>query len=229
MLKKKASHKNRIATAISRFFLTVRAIVLSPKDFFENMTDEGGWLEPFKFFLCCASVYAFMTSLTGFSLIHWLARLYPEIALDFNGMQALLLFFIHFQALLLLMIASSFVISLASMMALHFLGGNGSYESTYRVLSCCWVVLLVSWIPLIGLLAGLYFFVLVWHGLSKVHEIEGWKAIAGVLGGSTAVSLFSFVICLSITGMLGGFGQQRAIDAETERVPQSNYWPGPQN
>jgi hypothetical protein len=193
---------SNLASALTSYFLTVKAIVTSPREFFQQMDKDGGWLEPFIFFLTSAAINAFLGVSLMLGVVHAiLASVSPGSLELFSELNPLLLAFVWFQAQLLCMIAGSFILSFAITIAMHFLGGTGNFLSTYRVLSCCWVVLLVSWIPVIGGLLGLYFFVPAWFGLSKAHELDGWKALLGVFAGTFAATVVAFLLCLPLSAM----------------------------
>lgn len=199
--KRKKKQESFLLDLISNFFMAVKTSVLSPRVYFNEIIDNGSWLEPFTFFSICASVYSLMSLATGFSFIGLIAKANPDMPLP-SGMTSPLFFFICFLSYLLAMMIGSFVLSFATTVLLNMLGGKAGFQATYRVMSACWVVLLVSWIPFVGPLLGLYFFVLAWIGLSKEHEIPGWKSMLGVLGGSLGTTVVSVICCIVVVGML---------------------------
>jgi hypothetical protein len=61
------------------------------------------------------------------------------------------------------------------------LGGSGSYEGTVRFLSYASAVMVVSWIPLIGLVFGFYQLYLYIVGGMIVHNVSMAKSAIAVL------------------------------------------------
>ncbi len=174
---------------ISNFALTAKAIVLHPKQFFDDITWDCGWREPLSFFAVCAGAFSLMLSLVLTFCVNQFAAIDPQIAVALRETTSLGYFAICFAVLFVGAMLGSLLISFFTTVALHFLGGKGSFQRTYLALSCCWIVMFVSWIPLVGWIPALYFFYLAYIALSKAHEIPGWKGLVGLVVGPGCVTL----------------------------------------
>ena len=163
--------------------------MFQPREFFEGITWDGGWRDPLLFFAVCAAAYSLMLSTVLTLTLGGFAASDPQFPAEVKGMIFPGYFVISFLALFVCAMLGSLTMSFVTTIALHFLGGTGSFQRTYTVLSCCWIVMLVTWIPLIGWIPGLYFFYLAYLGLSKAHEVPGWKGIAGLFIGPGVLTL----------------------------------------
>lgn len=193
---------------LKNYFLTVKGILLSPKTFFSEIEWDSGWKEPLIFFSFSALIFALALSTTMTMFVSFLANSSPAVAAELKETGLLLYFLIYLGFSFGSMLISSQIISASTTFALHFLGGTGSFQRTFTALSCCWVVLLFSWIPLIGWIPALYFFYLAWLGLAKAHEVPGWKAITALVLGPGLV-FGSIAIILVVTGLGLLFGTAR--------------------
>ncbi len=182
---------------LRNFAITVKGILLSPKLFFDEISWDMGWKDPNLFFLTCAAVHAAALSFTASTIISMFAVTSPALADELKHMGGLpVYFFIYFGVVLLASYIGSHVISFTTTIALHLLGGSGSFQRTYTALSCCWVVLLYDWIPVLGWFAGLYFFYLAFQGLAKAHNVSGWKGILALMLGPGCIAVLIGVIML---------------------------------
>ena len=188
----------KIKTICLNFLLTVKAILLSPRVFFEQMisSGEGDWRESFYFFCACAAINAFMHTLMSYSVFRFIAGIHPVLLKLLDSIQSPLFWFVVFMSLFLMLISGALIVSAATAFIAKACGGKGTYLDTYKVIVCSSVVLLYSWIPYIGSPFSLYYFVLVWYGLCMAHELKGWKTFVSLVGGSTvyvsvsSISLF---------------------------------------
>lgn len=181
---------------LANFFTTVKALVLQPRTFFNEIEWDCGWKDPILFFTVCSAVYALGTALcinsvTNSKLEYIRSMTAGTIDLPGTNFSFLPVFGITF----ILALLCSQIFSFATAVCLHLLGGSGTLQRTYLALACCWVVMLVDWIPLIGWIPGLYFFYLAYLGLARAHEVPGWKAIIGITLGSVSVVLSTMALC----------------------------------
>ncbi|AKJ38487.1 YIP1 family protein [Methanosarcina barkeri] len=61
------------------------------------------------------------------------------------------------------------------------LGGTGSYEGTVRFISYATAVLVLSWIPIVGWIAGIYGIYLYIVGGMHVHDVSMARSVIAVL------------------------------------------------
>lgn len=181
----------------------VKTLLLHPSDFFEAIDLNGSWLQPLLFLLPCIIVNALMNSIIGVNILDSLAKMAPDTAADIATFRGAF-FASTFSVLSIGMLIGTFLVSLSVAIALHFLGGRGGFQATYRVLACSWIVLLVTWIPFIGLILGMYFFIPATIGLAKAHSVSRWKALAGLCVGPLILTVASTIIIVVFSGV-GGF------------------------
>ena len=139
------------------FFRTSKAILLSPKVFFQGMRRDGGFLNPFLYLLSCIVFHVLVFGLLQKSPLFMLRTLI--LGLIFPLITAGILF---------LLITKVFKAS-------------GSYEAAFRVNAYASAVNLLSWLPLIGLLFEFYRIYLLVVGLSFVFSIKMTRAFLAIL------------------------------------------------
>lgn len=184
------------------FLVTVKGILLSPNRFFEEITWDSGWKESIVFFAICLGIFALALSI-GFTWIFNATFLQEPAVLaalkemGFPYRHVFLMYLVFFFGSGMI---GSQLISFATTIALHLLGGTGSMQRTFTALSCCWSVLLFEWIPLVGWLGGLYFFYLAYVALAKAHNVPGWKGLASLFLGTGAIWLL-FAAIIFVAGL----------------------------
>jgi hypothetical protein len=85
---------------------------------------------------------------------------------------------------------------------------NAGYEGTFRVGAYSAVTTLVSWIPIIGLIASLYGIYLAIMGIREVHNTSTGKAAIVVLIPAVVVFLL-VVLIIAVIGAAIFFGTQQ--------------------
>ena len=141
----------------SSFYQTSKAIILSPKVFFQEMRRDGGFLNPFLYMLYCIVFHVLVFGLLQKDPMFMLRTLI--LGLIFPMITAAILF---------LIITKLFKAS-------------GSYETVFRVNAYASVVNLLSWLPLIGLLFEFYRIYLIVVGLSFAFSIKMTRAFLAIL------------------------------------------------
>ncbi len=166
----------RIGSPTARGFLgTARTVLVSPKAFFQAMPVEGGFFQPYIFYLLSASV--FLAATLGLTLAGP-AGLAPQILIA-AGLIPLLPFLDA---------------ALLHLFVVKFVDGTGSYESTFRVVCYASAVNLVSWVPLVGLVGQLYEIYLVALGASIVHRAGMGRTLLAVV--ATALVFLTLTMLL---------------------------------
>ncbi len=156
---------------IKSFLDVVRQVFVKPSDFYQHMPVTGGFPSPLIFLAICLGVAALIAALIAGSAVLFLKVLIFGLIFAFIGAGIL-----HF-------------------IAQQFFDGKGSYEGTYRVVAYAGAVNLLSWIPVVGFLAGLYGFYLQIVGLEKVHKITTGQAVVTVL-----IALAVYIILALLVG-----------------------------
>jgi hypothetical protein len=181
---------------VQSFIRTVRNVVTAPAGFFRGLIGHSDLVNPLIFAIICYEVAAILGGLLalvgvggerGFgsflvSLI--LAPVFAAIGL-FIGAGILHL-------LVMLIVGSR----------------NAGFAGTFRVSAYSSVTSLVSWIPVIGLIASLYGIYLAIVGVREVHNTSTGKAALVVLIPAAVVFLLVLVI-VALVGAALFFGAQQ--------------------
>lgn len=146
----------------NNYFEQVKQILLHPKKFFQSMPKTGGTGNALLFLTLSLLVNAAANGLITMNMpiAVTLLILYP-LSITIGGM------FVNFVAVAM--------------------GGSGSYSSTLKVYCYSSVILLLSWIPIVGLVASFYSWYLFYQGFKRVHELDFAKTfvvllISGLIG-----------------------------------------------
>ena len=139
------------------FFGTSKAILLSPKVFFQGMRRDGGFLNPFLYLLSCIAFHVLIFGLLQKNPLFMLRTLI--LGLIFPLITAGILFII---------ITKVFKAS-------------GSYEAAFRINAYASAVNLLSWLPIIGLLFEFYRIYLLVVGLSAAFSMKMTRAFLAIV------------------------------------------------
>lgn len=181
---------------VQSFVDTVRRLVQGPTDFFRGITRAGDFINPAIFALICYEVFVILGGILA------LAGVSGDQG--FGGLIASIILAPIFLAIGLLI--GSGIIHL--LVRLIVGPRNAGFEATFRVVSYSQVVNLVSWIPFIGPLLGLYGIYLGIVGVREVHGTSTGKAALVVLI-PVAVVLLLVLMLVFLVGAALFFGTQR--------------------
>src|SRR5215216_4614256 len=191
-----AGDEFRYTDPVQSFISTVQRVVLQPVEFFRGILRQGDLINPLIFAIICYEVAAILgglLSLVGFSgsrgfgafiISIILAPIFAAIGL-FIGARILHL-------LVMLIVGSR----------------NSGFEGTFRVGAYASVTSLVSWIPIIGLIASLYGIYLAIVGIREVHNTTTGRAAIVVIIPAVVVFLLILLIIAAI-GAAIFFGTQQ--------------------
>lgn len=152
---------------LTGYYRTAKEVILTPKIFFESMPTTGGFKEPSIFLALGCSVSTILSCLLTLHIFN--------IPIGIIGA-----------------VFGSFVFAGIAFGVAKALGGKGTFEATFRVFAYSSCLQLLYWIPLVGLVVGLYGLVLAYLGIKKVHELSPVKSgaivlVTGVLAAIVAV------------------------------------------
>lgn len=139
------------------FFRTSKAILLSPKVFFQGMRRDGGFRNPFLYLLSCIVFHVLIFGLLQKNPVFMLRSLI--LGLIFPLITAGILFFI----------------------ITKLFKASASYETAFRVNAYASAVNLLSWLPIIGLLFEFYRIYLIVLGLSFAFSIKMTRAFLAIV------------------------------------------------
>ena len=143
---------------MNSFIKVMKTVLVKPNDFYQHMPTTGGFSPPFVFLVVCLGVSGILAAIiAGVDVFLFLKLLIFGAIFSFIGAGIL------------------------HLIAQQFFEGKGAYEGVYRTVAYAGVVNLLTWIPVVGFLAGLYGLYLQIVGLEKVHKITAGQAVITVL------------------------------------------------
>jgi hypothetical protein len=156
---------------LNSFIGVMKTVLVRPNDFYQHMPVTGGYSPPFVFLLVCLGVSGILAAIIA-------------------GVDVFL-----FLKLVLFGAIFSFIgAGILHLIAQQFFEGKGTYEGVYRTVAYAGVVNLLTWIPVVGFLAGLYGLYLQIVGLENVHKITAGQAVVTVLIAFAIYIIFGLVV-----------------------------------
>ncbi|RLG13243.1 MAG: hypothetical protein DRN71_05240 [Candidatus Nanohalarchaeota archaeon] len=168
------------------FIEKAKMIFLNPKGFFDIMPQTGGYKDPIIFLSIIYVIFSIFTSLIA--MVGSDSLLSGVIGLVISPV-----------IVLIIVIPLMFLMALIYHILLKIVGGNGTYESTFKVIAYSSVPALLSWIPYVGWVLGFYQLYIVLTGYSKVHNISALRVLM-VLLIPVIILIIIFIILLVIVG-----------------------------
>ena len=179
-----------LSDPIHSFIDTVRRVVLQPVSFFASLPQSRNLVNPLVFALICIEIYTILGGLLGLvrvgtnrGLGSFIASI---IAAPIGGAIGLFILAAILHLLVRLVVGA----------------GNSGFEATFRVAAYAAVVNLVSWIPLVGWLLGLYGIYLSVVGIREMHGTTTGKAALVVLIPAGVILLLVLVGLLAAGAVL---------------------------
>ncbi|HEX5505877.1 MAG TPA: YIP1 family protein [Thermomicrobiales bacterium] len=168
----------RATQPVEDFFATAQQVAFQPREFFARLPRRGDYAGPLLFFVICVEVSTFFGGLLKLASVPWRYGPAWQQAPETVGGWLAALVFAPLGATIGLFILAGIV----HLLALLVLGaGNAGFEATFRVVAYTGVTNLVSWIPVVGPLVGLYGIYLAIVGLRELHGTTTGKAALVVL------------------------------------------------
>jgi hypothetical protein len=183
---------------VQSFINAVRGVVTAPVGFFRGIRREGDFVNPLIFAIICYEISAILGGLLGL------------VGVGMGGTQGFGSFLI---GIILAPIGAAIGLFIGAgilhLLVMLIVGSrNSGYEGTFRVGAYSSVTSLVSWIPIIGLIASLYGIYLAIVGIREVHTTTTGKAALVVLIPAIVVFIL-IVILIFAVGALFYFGTQQ--------------------
>ena len=170
-----------LSNPVESFADTVRRVVLQPVGFFAGLPRSGSLLNPLVFALICTEISVVLGGILGLvgvreGFVAGYGFQVPENQ-DFGEFIGSVIFAPIGSAISVFVIAG-----IAHLLVMLIVGTtNSGFRATFRVASYASVTSLVSWIPIIGGLLGLYGIYLAVVGIREMHETTTGKAVIVVL------------------------------------------------
>ena len=183
---------------VQSFINTVRTVVTAPVGFFRGIRREGDFVNPLIFAIICYEVSAILGGLLSL------------VGVSMGGTRGFGSFLI---GIILAPIGAAIGLFIGAgilhLLVMLIVGSrNAGFEGTFRVGAYSAVTTLVSWIPIIGLIASLYGIYLAIVGIREVHNTTTGRAALVVLIPAVVVILLVLLIIAAI-GAAIFFGTQQ--------------------
>jgi hypothetical protein len=183
---------------VQSFINAVRGVVTAPVGFFRGIRRQGDFVNPLIFAIICYEVSAILGGLLGL------------VGVGMGDAQGFGSFLI---GIILAPIGAAIGLFIGAgilhLLVMLIVGSrNSGYEGTFRVGAYSSVTSLVSWIPIIGLIASLYGIYLAIVGIREVHNTTTGKAAIVVLIPAVVVFLLVLLLIAAIGAALF-FGTQQ--------------------
>lgn len=194
---------------------TWKEVMQSPSDFYREMPKTGGYVDPLTFAAISFIIYALLTSLLTLLFGHaYMGGMYGGM---YDGMYDGARGFGFFAILMTVIftpiagIISLFIEAAILYIIYKILGGTGSYEGTVRFICYATAVLVLSWIPFLGWIVGIYGIYLYIVGGMYVHDVSMTRSVIAVLLPALLVFLFMAIIIAGLFALSGLFPFQTIL------------------
>lgn len=189
---------------------TWKEVMQSPSDFYREMPKTGGYTDPLTFAAISFIIYALLAALLTVLFGHgiYMGGMYGGMYEGMYGSARGFGFFAVLMTLIITPIAgiiSLFIEAAILYIIYKILGGTGSYEGTVRFISYATAVLVLSWIPIIGWIVGIYGIYLYIVGGMYVHDVSMTRSAIAVLLPTLLVILFMFIVMAWLFAFSGLF------------------------
>jgi len=193
---------------VGSFVRTVVAVLTRPVAFFRGIARGGDFLNPAIFALICALISALLGGIISLVFAPFLAgpgdTAGEALAGGLVGFIFTLILSPIYTAVALLIGAGIYHL----LVLLLIRPNHAGFEATFRVVCYVAAIQLVSWIPIVNIVAGIYAIVLSIFGIREVHSTTTGKAAAIVLI-PVAVLLLLVLIVGALIGAALFFGTQQ--------------------
>jgi hypothetical protein len=195
---------------VGSFIRTARGVLLNPVNFFRGITRRGDFLNPAIFALICALISALLSGIL--SLVFS-----PFFAAPGDTGEALVGGLVGFIVTLILSPIYTAIALLIGAGVYHLLvlllarPTNAGFEATFRVVCYVAAIQLVSWIPIVNIVAGIYGIVLSIFGIREVHNTTTGRAAAIVLIPVAVIVLIALLLAALIGAALFFGAQQQQL------------------
>jgi len=182
-------------------------VLLDPVNFFRGVARQGDFVNPAIFALICALISA----LLGGILTLVLSPLFASpgdtgeaLAGGVGGFVISLILTPIYTAIALLIGAGIYHL----LVMLFVRPDNAGFEATFRVVAYVSAIQLVSWIPIVNIVAAIYGVILSIFGIREVHSTTTGKAALVVLIPVAVILLLIILLGIALIALLAGSQQQ---------------------
>jgi hypothetical protein len=154
------------------YIKTCKEVILRPSDFFRSMPTTGGYVDPLIFASISHIINVLLFTLVRYGMFTYGIR--PSL-LTLGVMQGSRFNFSIFSNIiepLFIGIVGTFFLALIYNSLYEARGGTGSYEGTVRFMCYSSALGVLTWIPILGLIAGIYAIYVNIVGGKIVHNVS---------------------------------------------------------
>lgn len=173
---------------------TWKEVIQRPSDFYRKMPTTGGYADPLTFAAISYIIYGLLVALFDRGMMENVYGGMGAGGFGFSTMVTIVIM-IPIMGIIFLLIGAAILYLIYKL-----LGGTGTYEGTVRFISYATAVQVLSWIPLIGLIFGLYRIYLYIVGGMYVHNVSMGRSVIAVLLPTVLVFLLVIILAV-IAGM----------------------------
>ncbi|AKB16898.1 MULTISPECIES: YIP1 family protein [unclassified Methanosarcina] len=171
---------------------TWKEVIQRPSEFYRKMPTTGGYNDPLTFAALSYLIYGLLTGLFNRGMMR---GMYGYGGITEFGFSTAIMTAIMAP---IVGIISIFIGAAIFYVIYRVLGGSGTYEGTVRFISYATAVMVVSWVPLIGWVFGLYGIYLYIVGGMVVHDVSMAKSAIAVLLPTVVIILLVIIMVVLV-------------------------------
>ena len=191
-----------LSDPVSRFVSTVVRVLTQPSNFFRGMARGGDFLSPAIFALICGLLSGVLAGIVGLvfaPLFSGAGGIGEAFAGGVVGLVLGVILAPIYSAVALLLTAGVYHLLVLALVR----PANAGFEATFRVVCYTSAIQLLTWIPILNIIAGIYGLYVAYFGIREVHATTQQRAAAvvaipvlavivlAVLFGAALAALFS--------------------------------------
>ena len=181
---------------------TWKEVILRPADFYRKMPTTGGYAEPLTFAAISYIIYGLLFALFDRGMME---NMYGGMGVNGIGFSTIITIAISIPIMGIIFL---FIGAAILNLIYKLLGGTGTYEGTVRFMSYATAVQVLSWIPILGFIVGLYRIYLYIVGGMSVHNVSMGRSAIAVLLPTVILFLLIMIVAFlifSAVAMSGSF------------------------
>jgi hypothetical protein len=196
-----------LSDPVGSFIRTVQGVLLNPVSFFRGIAKRGDFVNPAIFAIICALISALLGGIISLALSPLFAGAGDTAGETLGGGV------VGFVLTVILSPIYTAVALLVGAGIYHLLvlllvrPGNAGFEATFRVVCYAAAIQLISWIPIVNIVAAIYGIVLSVFGIREVHSTTTGRAVAIVLIPVAVILLVILLVGAALVAVF--FGSQQ--------------------
>ena len=199
-----AGNEFTLSDPLGSFVRTTLGVLTRPRSFFRGMARQGDFINPAIYAVICGFISAVLAGLIALVIGSTLTGI---TGLDV-GLGGGVLGFVFGVILAPVYTVAGLFISAGIYHLLVLLlvrPSNGGFEATFRVVSYVSAIQLLSWIPIVNLIALIYGLYVAYFGIQEVHATTRQRA-AAVVAIPVLVAIFLIILFSIVLAALFSLG-----------------------